>query len=229
MLGTLINAGGIVIGGWLGLLFAKRISAALQQHVMSALGLCVLAVGFLGLLDVDHVIVMIVSMVIGVLIGSAIDLDRRFTLFSESMERRFAKGENSKFALGLMSASLLFCVGSMSILGSFEGGLQGVYTILLTKTVLDFVSAMMLASSFGVSVLFSSIIVLVYQGLLTVLAAFVSPLLSVSMIADMSATGSLLIVALGLNMLKVTDLKVANLLPAIVIAPIISACVGLIG
>ena len=155
-------------------------------------------------------------MVLGALIGEALDIDKRVNNIGKKLENKFDKGnQSSTFAQGFTSASLLFCVGAMTIVGCLQAGIKGDNTILFTKSAMDFVSSMIFASTMGVGVLFSAVFVLVYQGLITLLAGVISPLLTDAVIAEMSCVGFIIFIGLGLNMLNVTKLKIMNYVPAI--------------
>jgi uncharacterized membrane protein YqgA involved in biofilm formation len=153
---------------------------------------------------------------VGVILGGIFDLDGKLNGFANGLEKKFQKeGEKTSIAEGFVTASLLFCVGAMTIVGSLQSGLTGDHTMLFTKSTLDFVSSMIFASSLGIGVLFSSAFVLVFQGGITLLAQWVSPFLTDTVIAEMTCAGGLLIIGLGLNMLGLTKLKLMNYLPAI--------------
>lgn len=215
MLGTLVNAAAIIVGGCVGLLVKKGFPQRLSDAVMSAVGLCVLYIGISGSLAGEKTLVAILSMVIGVVIGTLLDIDRGLNRLGDYAQSKLSKTGDSGFAEGFVSASLLFCVGAMAVVGSLESGLRNDHTTQFAKALLDGVSSIVFASTFGAGVLLSSIAVLVYQGAITLLAGALAPVLSDAVIAEMSCVGSLLIVGIGLNMLKLTKLKLANFLPAI--------------
>jgi uncharacterized membrane protein YqgA involved in biofilm formation len=162
----------------------------------------------------EKTLVIIVSMVIGVIIGELVDLDKRINGLGDRIQR-LMKGRGGNVAQGFVSASLLFCVGSMAIVGALNSGISGDHTIQITKGVIDMVAAIIFASSFGVGVLFSSVLVFLYQGLISLLASYIQPFLTVDVITCMTAVGSLVIIALGLNLLGVTKMKIMNFVPAI--------------
>lgn len=215
MLGTLVNAAAIIVGGCIGLLLKKGFPERISDAVMSAVGLCVLYIGISGSLAGQKTLVAILSMVIGVLIGTLLDIDRGLNRLGDYAQKKLTKGGDSGFAEGFVSASLLFCVGAMAVVGSLESGLRNDHSTQFAKALLDGISSIVFASTFGPGVLLSSIAVLVYQGAITLLAGALAPVLSEAVIAEMSCVGSLLIVGIGLNMLKLTKLKLANFLPAI--------------
>lgn len=222
MLGTIVNVVAVIIGGSIGLLLKKGLSDKMADTLMKGLGLCTLYLGVSGSLKGENSLILILSMVIGTLIGEGIDLEKRLNQLGDFVEKRF-KGKNAgkvSIAEGFVTASLLFCVGAMTIVGSLQSGLQGNHEMLFNKSMLDFVAAIIFASSLGIGVLFSAVFVLVYQGSITLLAQWVAPLLSDTVINEMTCVGSVIIVGLALNMLGITKLKVMNYVPAIFI-PII--------
>ena len=215
MIGTLVNTLAAVVGGLLGTLLKKGIPERLADLVQKGLALCVLYIGVKGSFAGTNTLVTILSMVLGAILGGLLDLDGKLERLGAWVQARFSKkGSGSRIAEGFVTASLLFCVGSMSVVGSLQSGLTGNHETIFTKSMLDFVSAIILASSLGLGVCLSGAFVLVYQGAIVLLARWAAPVLSDYLVAEMSCAGSLLIVGLGLNMLGVTKLKVSNLLPA---------------
>ena len=215
MIGTLVNTLAAVVGGLLGSLLNKGIPERLAELVQKGLALCVLYIGIRGSFAGTNTLVTILSLVLGAILGGLLDLDGKLEKLGAWVQARFArKGSGSRLAEGFVTASLLFCVGSMAVVGSLQSGLTGNHETIFTKSMLDFVSAIILASSLGLGVCLSGAFVLVYQGAIVLLARWAAPVLSDYVVAEMSCAGSLLIVALGLNMLGITKLKVSNLLPA---------------
>ena len=218
MIGVLVNTLAAVVGGLLGFLLKKGIPEKLADLVQKGLALCVIFIGVKGSLAGTNSLVTIISMVIGAVIGGLLDLDGKLERLGAWVQGRFAKKEGgSRMAEAFVTASLLFCVGSMSVVGSLQSGLTGDNSTIFTKSMLDFVSAIILASSLGLGVCLSGAFVLVYQGAIVLLARWAAPVLSDYAVAEMSCVGSLLILALGLNMLGITRLKVSNLLPGMFI------------
>ena len=215
MIGTIVNTIAVIIGASIGLLVKKGISKRIGDSLMKGLALCTIYMGISGAFKGENTLVMILSMVLGTIIGEGIDIDKRVNNGVRKLENRFfkKKGENS-IAQGFISSSLLFCIGSMTVLGVMNAGLLGDNTILFTKSTLDFCASIIYASTLGVGVLLSAIFVLVYQGGLTFLAIVAAPLLSTTVVNEMTCVGSLIIVAMGLNLLGVTKLKLMNYLPA---------------
>ena len=213
MIGTLVNTLAAVVGGLLGSLLKKGIPERFADLVQKGLALCILYIGIKGSLVGTNTLVTILSLVLGAILGELLDIDRGIERLGAWAQRKLSKG-GSRLGEGFVTASLLFCVGSMAVVGSLQSGLTGNHETIFTKSMLDFVSAIILASSLGLGVCLSGAFVLVYQGAIVLLARWAAPVLSDYVVAEMSCAGSLLIVALGLNMLGIAKLKVANLLPA---------------
>ena len=213
MIGTLVNTLAAVVGGLLGSLLKKGIPERFADLVQKGLALCVLYIGIKGSLVGTNTLVTILSLVLGAILGELLNIDGAIERLGAWAQRKLSKG-GSRLGEGFVTASLLFCVGSMAVVGSLQSGLTGNHETIFTKSMLDFVSAIILASSLGLGVCLSGAFVLVYQGAIVLLARWAAPVLSDYVVAEMSCAGSLLIVALGLNMLGITKLKVGNLLPA---------------
>jgi len=221
MLGVIVNTITVIIGSLLGMLLKKNIPERITGAVMKGLGLCTLYIGWTGSLKGENTLILIISMAVGIAAGQALDLDGKLNRFAEGLERRFKKEDREiSFAEGFITASLVFCVGAMTIVGSLQAGLQGNHEMLFTKATLDFISALIFAAALGVGVLGAAAFVFVFQGSIVMLAGLAAPFLSERVIAEMTCAGSLLIFAIGLNLLGITKLKVMNYLPAIFI-PII--------
>ncbi|HHX61935.1 MAG TPA: DUF554 domain-containing protein [Epulopiscium sp.] len=214
LLGTLINAAAIMAGGMIGLVLKGGIPKKIKVTMLQGIGLCVLLIGILGLDKVNNEMVVIISVVIGAIIGEAIDIDRRFENLGIKIEKAF-KGGKSNIAEGFVTCSLLFCVGAMAITGALESGLMGRHNILSSKAILDGVTSIIFASTMGVGVVLSGISVFIYQGIIAIGASYVKDVLGAFAISDMTAIGSLLIMAIGFNLLGITKIKIANLLPAV--------------
>ena len=217
MLGTIVNAAAILVGGTLGLLLKKGIPERVSSGIMQGLGLIVIYIGISGMLKGQNILIATISIVIGGAIGMILDFDGRFNRFVGNMEQKFAKSESgsSRLSEGFITATLLYCVGAMAVVGSLNSGLTGNHEVLFTKSILDGVSAVIFASTLGAGVLLSAVAVFVYQGAITLAAQFLAPVLSDATIAEMTCVGSLLIIAIGLNMLKLTKIKVMDFVLAI--------------
>ena len=221
MLGTIVNALAVIAGTFIGLLLKKGLPEKISDVVMKGVALCVLYIGISSSLSGTNALIAILSIVVGAVIGSLLDIDRRLNSLGELAERKLSKDDGkTSIAEGFVSASLLFCVGSMAIVGSIQSGLTGNHEMIYTKSMLDGISAIIFASTLGVGVFLSAAAVLVYQGIIVLCAQWVQPFLSDYVVAEMTCVGGLLIIALALNMLGITKLKTANYLPAVFI-PII--------
>lgn len=226
-LGTIVNVALVLAGGAAGLLLKKILSSRLTDTIMQGLGLAVFIIGISGTLSAaftvedgkisaQYTLMMIISLAVGALAGELINIESKLEAFAEMCEKKFvADGKASTFAQGFVSASLIFCVGAMAIVGAIEDGINGNPGILIAKSALDAVTAMIFASTMGIGVLFSAVAVGVYQGFITLLATFIAPYLNDEVIVQMSLIGSVLILGIGLNMLKIAKIKVGNLLPAV--------------
>ena len=222
MLGVFINVATVIVGSLLGLLFRKGIPEKVNKATMIGLGACTLYIGISGSLCGENVLVLIGAVVLGAISGTLLGIDSGINTLAQKVENRFHKdGQQASLAEGLVSATLLFCVGSMTVTGSLQAGLTGDNSVLITKAMLDLVSAMMLAAALGAGVLLSSVSVLVIQGGLVLLAGVLAPVMDAGSINEMTCAGSILIIMIGTNLMGITKIKVADYLPAILFAPII--------
>lgn len=222
MLGVVVNTVTVIIGSIIGLLARKLIPSHWSDFIMKGLALCTIYIGIDGALSGENTLVTIISMAIGAVIGIAIDLDKHLNHFAEKLENRFKKpGEEVSIAEGFVTASLIFCVGALTIVGALQAGLTGNNDMLYTKATLDFVSSLIFSASLGIGVLMAAAFVFLFEGAIVLLAQAVEPFLSDYVIGEMTCVGSVLIIALGLNMLGVTKLKIMNYLPAMFIPVIL--------
>ena len=229
LLGVIVNVITVILGSCIGLLFKKGIPEKVSTATMIGLGACTLYIGISGSLCGENVLIVIASVVLGVISGTLLNIDGAINKLAKSVEERFKKdGQNVSIAEGLVTATLLFCVGSMTVTGSIQAGLTGDNSVLITKATLDLVSSMMLASSLGVGVLLASVSVFAIQGGLVLLAGLIAPFMSMSAINEMTCAGSILIIMIGTNLMGITKIKVADFLPAIILAPILYNIVNLI-
>ena len=233
MLGVFVNTAAVLVGGAVGLIVKKGIPKRFSSAIMIGISLCTLYIGISSALQGKNTIVLVASMVLGAVAGTALKIDERLNSLGEKIEKRFSTSNEqtneTSIAQGFVTSSLLFCVGAMAIVGSINSGLNADHTMLYTKSMLDLIASAMLAVSLGVGVLCSAATVLIYQGALVLLAQLLRPLISSpSLLAEMNCAGSLLIIAIGLNLLGLTKIKVANYLPAIVFAPVICKIMELI-
>lgn len=217
--GTLVNTATVIAGSLIGMLLGNILPERLRDTVMKGLGLCTLFIGITGMFGSENPLITIISITVGAIIGELLDLDGHLTRFAGWLEGRFRKKNNggkATIAEGFITASLVFCVGAMTIVGSLNSGLTGDHQMLFTKATLDFVSSIIFASSLGFGVLLAAGAVFVIQGSIACLASLVAPLLQHgNTITEMVVVGSVLIVGLGLNILGITKLKVMNYVPAI--------------
>ncbi len=216
LLGTIVNAVAIIAGSLLGLLFRGGIPKKFTVTMMQAISLAVLLIGFKMALKTDAILLVIFSLVIGSLMGEFINIESRLERLGKRLETRFSK-PGSGIAKGFVVASLVFCVGSMAIVGALESGLTGNHQTLFAKSALDGLFSIIFASSFGIGVLFSSISVFIYQGMITLTSSLMKPFLIPAVINQMSGVGGILIMAIGINLLEIQKIKVGNMLPAIFI------------
>ncbi len=239
LLGALVNGVAASAGGLLGLIFRKRISEELGNFLMMGMGLCVLLVGIQGMMGAGSVVTITICMGLGGAIGHAIDIDGLVGRFGAWVQRHLGpaataerKAAEPSFARGFVNATLFICVGSMAIVGSLEAGLEGDAATLYAKSLIDCIVCMLLGATMGSGVVASGICVLAYEAILTAGAGALQPLLSDAVVDQMLVTGSLLLLAIGFNMMKVTDIKVANFLPAaflpIVVYPLLALVPGLV-
>ncbi len=215
-LGTIVNCITVIVGGLAGLMLGKGIPDRISDQIMKGLGLCTLAIGVGGAIKTNNEIIVILSMVIGIFIGELINIDAHFTRFSERLEKKMSRADGRKsISEAFITSSLVFCIGSMTIVGSINAGIANDQAMLFTKSSLDLISSFVFATTLGVGVLLSSVFVLVFQGGITLIAHFAAGLLSEAIIAEVTCVGSLLIIGTGLNLLGITKLKLMNYLPAI--------------
>lgn len=219
MIAVLVNTATVLLGSAIGLLFRNRIKERFTQAVLSALALVTILIGLDSALDTADILCVILCMAVGTLIGEWLKIDDRIEGAGEFLKSRLLRGENTenRFTEGFVTACIVFCVGSMTIVGSLESGIHGNHSIIYAKSALDFVSSMMFAAVMGWGVPFAALFVLLFQGSLTLLAGALSPFLSTAVVTEMSAIGGTILVGMGINMLSVSPqrIRVANMLPAI--------------
>ena len=218
MLGVWANFFAVIVGGAVGTLLKGGIKERYSQTINAGLALCVMLIGMSGALKTENTMLVIISIVIGSVLGEVLRIEDGLDRLGNWAQKKFAKGDVG-FANGFVNATLLFCVGAMAMVGSLEAGLVNKHDTLLAKSALDGVSSIIFASSFGIGVVFSAIPLTIYQGGIALLAGVLAPLLTDVLINEMSAVGSILIIALSLNMLGVTKerIRVGNMLPAILV------------
>ena len=226
MTGTLINVAAILIGGTIGLLFGSRIPERFKNTVIAGMGLFTAALGLQMFFKSENSLIVLGALIIGALLGEWIGIEDGLQALGQALEKRFSRdaetGSSSKFVRGFMVSSLLFCVGPIAILGSIQDGLTGDYKLLAVKSTLDGFAAIAFASTLGVGVLFSSFIILIYQGGVSLLANQLNAIVTDPMMAEMTATGGVILMGVAVsNLLELKKIRVGNFLPALIIAPLI--------
>lgn len=215
MLGTVVNVGAVIAGCLAGLMFRGGIPDKYNKTIMHAVSLAVLVIGIKGALGTDALLIVIFSLALGSFMGEMMRIEEGLERLGRALEKRFAKGGDGRFYQGFITATLIFCVGSMAIVGSLESGLTGNHQTLFAKSALDGITSIILGSSFGIGVLFSSVPIFLYQGAITMAAVFVKPFLLPEVVAQMSAVGGILIMAIGINLLGAAKIRIGSMIPAI--------------
>ncbi len=234
MIGTLINAGAVIFGSLLGNLLGARIPERVRTTVVSGFGLFTLGYGIQMFIKTQNALVVVGAILIGALLGEWWQIDQHLANLGVWLESKFNNGGNNtsskRFIKGFLTASLVFCVGPMAILGSIQDGLTGDSSVLVVKAILDGFAAMAFASTLGLGVIFSAPLLLVYQGSISLLAVQMQSLVSTAMITEMSAAGGLILVGLTIgSLLELRPIRTANFLPALVIAPLLVLLLGAFG
>lgn len=214
MLGPTVNAVAIIICAIIGTYLIKGVPERFENIIVKAIGLSIIYIGISGALQNERVVILILSMVIGSAIGELIDIDKGMNRLGIMAEKKLGFGEGD-FAKGFVAASILFCSGSMSIIGSLESGLQGNHEMLFTKSILDGIISIVFASTMGIGVAFSAIPIFLYEGAIVLGAGAIKDFLTPEIIREMSAVGSLIIMGIGFNFLGKNNIKIANMIPAI--------------
>ncbi len=215
MLGTIVNAVAIIAGGLVGMMFRGGIPEKYNKTIMHAISLAVLVIGIKGALKSDDLLIVIFSLALGSLLGELIHIEDGLERVGRILEKKFSKGDDGGFYQGFITATLIFCVGSMAIVGSLESGLTGNHQTLFAKSALDGITSIILGSSFGMGVIFSAVPILLYQGAITMAAVFVKPFLQPQVVSQMSSVGGVLIMAIGINLLGAAKIRIGSMLPAI--------------
>jgi len=224
--GTLLNAATVLIGGVVGTVVGDRLPERLRENVVRGVGLFVTAMGVKFAIDTSNLLFMLGAILLGGIIGSLVGVDARLNQLGDALQRRFARGATSTVAEAFVTASIVFCVGPLTFLGSIQNGLAGDATLLTVKSVLDGFTAIALAATLGWGVLLTVPLILLYQGGLAVGASLFAGILSDLQLREMSAVGGLLLIGVGLRLLAIRDIKVADFLPAIIVSPLVVAALG---
>ncbi len=219
--GSLANAFAIVLGTFVGLFFGQKLSKSLQTLLYQGIGLCLLMLGFQMCIPSKEPLLVIVSIIGGLILGELCQLEMRLMRLGSWLRERI-RSKNPAFSNAFINASVLFCVGAMGIMGAFDEGLRGDRTILYSKAVLDGIISMIMASSMGFGVLFSSVVVFLYQGLLTIFASSIHEYFSPAIMTELVATGGIIVLGIGLNLLQITQIALSNMIPALCIIVVLA-------
>lgn len=236
MLAVFVNAGAVILGSIIGLLFAKKFTEELSDMIQTACGIVVLMLGLQMAFKYDSIVFLVLSMIIGAIIGYILDIDGAILKLGKKLEKltqrknssentnateeasaELTKKSNNNFAYAFLNASVLFCVGAMAIVGSFKAGVEHDYTIIFTKSILDGFMAISFAAAMGIGTAFSALMIFIYQGALTLLSGIIQPYVSEILISEVSACGGAIIMMIGINLLGLKKIKTANFLPALVV------------
>ena len=218
MIATLVNCVAVIIGSLLGLILHTKINESFKRVVYVGAGMISLILGIKMGLVTTRIVFMALALIIGGILGEWWNIEGGILRFGEFLKKRFAKKESGKdFAGGFLNASVLFCVGAMTLVGAFKAGAEGNYDLILTKSVMDGFMAIMLTAAMGIGVAFSAITILVYQGGITLLAGVLQPLVNELLLGELTAVGGVLVIMIGLNLLGLSKLKTANYIPALLI------------
>jgi len=233
MTGTVINVITVVIGSILGLLFGAKLPERLRETVLSAIGLFTMVLGIQMFLETNNALIVLAALLLGAMLGEWLRIEDNLEKLGSYLRMRFAptliNQDLSRFVEGFLAASILFCVGPMTILGSIQDGLTGDYSLLATKAVMDGFSALAFASTMGVGVAFSALVILIFQGSLSLLASQIQSVVTAAMISEMSAAGGVILVGIAIsNILNIRKVRSGNFLPALILAPLIVALVELL-
>lgn len=220
MIGTIVNTVAVVAGGIIGLFLKKNMPERVTTIYFQAVGLFTLAIGISMAVKMDHILIVVSSLAIGSLIGEWLDLEKGVEKLSEYLKKRFRIG-NEKFSDGLIAAFLMFCVGSMTIIGTIQEGTGGSSDLLFTKSLMDFFSSILLASAFGVGVIVSALPLFVFQASLTLIAMFAGTFFTAKIILGLTSVGGILLMGLGINILEIKKLRVMNMLPSLIIVALL--------
>jgi uncharacterized protein len=222
-LGTIINVIAIILGGLIGNFLKKDIPKKIQDAMMTSIGLCILFIGITGVVNIinkvnNYTLIMIVSLIVGTILGEFIDFDEKFTNFGEKLKEKTNNKKDKDFLKGFLTNSFTVAIGAMAIIGSIKDGMQGDYSVLFAKSILDFVITLILTGTLGKGCIYAFIPVFIFEGTMSVIAYFVGPFLIQNAINNLSLIGSMLIFVVGINLMFNKKIKIANMLPSLLIA-----------
>jgi uncharacterized membrane protein YqgA involved in biofilm formation len=230
MTGTIINVAAIILGSLIGILFGARLPDKLKSTIIAGMGIFLVGMGIQMFLKTENSLIVLGAILIGTLLGEWWRIEDGLQKFGEFLERKFSRAEDdsNRFVRGFMAASLLFCIGPVAILGSIQDGLTGDYNLLVVKSILDGFASIAFASTLGIGVAFSSLIILVYQGGISLMATQLNALITANMMNELTATGGILLVGVGISsLLEIKKIRVGNMLPALLVAPLIVWAISL--
>jgi len=220
MIGTLVNTAAVIVGGAIGLLLKKNMPQRITTIYFQAVGLFTLSIGISMVVKMDHILIVVASMALGSLLGEWLNIEAGAEKLSEYLKNKFRIGSD-KFSEGLITAFLLFCIGSMTILGTIQEGTGGSSDLLFTKSLMDFFSAILLASAFGFGVIISAIPLFIFQTILTLIAMYAGRFFTPEIIQGLTSVGGILLIGLGINILEIKKLRIMNMLPALVVVALL--------
>lgn len=229
MLAVFVNALTVIMGTLLGMLFRKRLKEEYTKTIIACMGICTMVIGISGAIQSANMVIVVLCLVVGTVLGELLKIEAQLDNLGDHLKAKVSKNGDGRFTEGFVSASLLFCIGSMSIMGSFEAGLYGKYDIIFTKSIMDGIIAITFAATMGIGVAFSALTILLYQGALTLLASVIAPVLSTPVVTEMGAVGGVMLIATGMNIIGLTKerIRVGNMLPALIFPVIWFAIAGL--
>ncbi|WP_295158819.1 DUF554 domain-containing protein [uncultured Brachyspira sp.] len=217
MLAVFVNMASVLLGSLIGLIFKKKLSKKYEEPVFVAAGIISLTIGITMAIISKHILIFALSIMLGGVTGTFLQIEEKIEYCGEFLKRKFAVKDNSgNFALGFLTSSILFCSGSMSIVGSFQAGTQGIYDLIFTKSVIDGFVAIFMSAVYGIGTSFSILSIFIYQGALTVLSSFLEPYVSETMLNEVSAAGGATVMMIGINLLRIAKIKTGDFLPAII-------------
>ena len=220
MIGTLVNTAAVIVGGAIGLLLKKNMPQRITTIYFQAVGLFTLVIGISMVVKMDHILIVVASMALGSLLGEWLNIEAGAEKLSEYLKKKFRIGSD-KFSEGLITAFLLFCIGSMTILGTIQEGTGGSSDLLFTKSLMDFFSSILLASAFGFGVIISAIPLFIFQAILTLIAMYAGRFFTPEIIQGLTSVGGILLIGLGINILEIKKLRIMNMLPALVVVALL--------
>ncbi|MFZ4724660.1 MAG: DUF554 domain-containing protein [Paludibacter sp.] len=220
MIGTIVNAAAVIVGGIIGLVFKKNMPERVKSIYFQAIGLFTIAIGISMVYTMEHILIVVSSLAIGSLLGEWWNLETGAERLSEFLKKKFRIG-SEKFSEGLITAFLLYCIGSMTILGAIQEGTGGSSDLLFTKSLMDGFSSILLASAFGVGVIVSAIPLIIFQGGITLLAMYASSFFTPDIILGLTSVGGILLIGLGINILEIKKLRIMNMLPSLIVVALL--------